>query len=695
MAAILILIASTGGLSAPASVRALSAERGLELVTPELPGPAVTNVEHISPNGEALVYQSLGAFPGSEAGDLYSYNLAVRGPSRWENTPINPPYVASQAALIPTRPVAFDEGLATSLWQSLLPLTANGPEAGRFAFYRRPPNGLLDMEVALGKKEPTSIGASADGEHLVFGYPDHLLASDAARTSGLGIYELAGSSLRQVDVAANGEELSACGADDNGPISVSRSGERIVFSALSATCGQPLKVYVREGGRETLEVSKSQCTRVDCNAQQAVFFVGATPSVSSVFMVTSQQLTNGDVNDRPDLYRRDLAGGKLELLTGAAGGDGEVLAETIFASEDGSRIFFYARGRLASDGGSSANTNLYLFEDGRLRLVAPLDPDQPLAVTPDGRYALLSTQISLSQTPPPGVTVEGTDTDSHTDVYRYDAVLNRLTLLSAGPSGGNGSFDATSRSPLEGPQFPGAEGTGGEIVLRAMSDDGQRAWFSTGEGLTPDDSNEADDLYEWHSGALSLISDGRAKGEVAFAGASPDGRTVLFRTTRTLLSRDRDGGDRDVYAARIGGGFDESRPSSGCAQQPCQRFPMTAGLADSLATAHRRRPARGRLMVGRLASDIVAEIIHSGRTRIEVRVPVPGIVSAKAVSGKTLLAKGVAGATRTGRTPVVLEWMAQARAMLAVGRTLKLQLRVRESTDRVTRRLTLKGANRR
>lgn len=970
LVAILAVIFSVAGLmSSAAPTLALSPDRGLELVTPEAPGPAITNVEHISADGKAVIYQSLGAFPDAEAGDLFSYNLTVRGPDGWVNRPISPPFTLKQPNLVPTKPLAFDESLTTSLWQSSLPLTPDGPEAGKFSLYRRFPDGSLQMQVALGEPEPSTVGASSNSGHLVFRYSGHLLASDVARTSGSGIYELVGSTLRQVDVGPGGQELSPCGAEA-GSTSVSQSGERIVFSARLADCSQPRRVYVREGGSETIEVSESECTRPDCDAPQNVTFVGATPSVSNVFMVTSQQLTSGDEDDDPDLYRRDLAGGELKLLTpDSVGADGEVLAEPVYTSTDGSRVYLYARGRLTPGIGGKARTNLYLSEANQLRFIASLGTEQPFATSASGRYALLTTQTALSgnelerpflfefdgsdstagrfgtitrigidesaghvyvldnghdvvdkfnaegdalpfastgtsslsgaatpagafgfngeadisidnsgaashgrlyvnaefgpvnafgpdgsylwqlpaatlgddcgtavdalghlwvadwskgkafqyaatgsppaqigavesttgnpcrinldrqgnvylniwnskvdkymnglfastldsgksldvaidqsendgllftihednfneysfegglvgtsgdgviergvgiayspqrdwvyvadggdntikvfgppaASPATDVPIEGLDLDGKADVYRYDALLNRLKLVSVGPNTGNGPFDATTRSPLEEPQFLGPE-----VTFRVLSEDGQRAWFSTPEQLLPEDGNDAEDLYEWHLGDLHLVSDGQGPGEVMFAGASPDGSTVMFRTTRVLLSADRDGGDRDVYAARIGGGFEESAVSPECPQQPCQRSPTVAGLADSPATIHMGESGSRRLRIRRFPGDMVAKIIRSGRTRLIVQVPAPGVVSAKAFSRKTLLAKGIAGATKSGPIHIVLKWTTKARAQLKAGRTLMLRLQVREGATAVTRRLTLKGVN--
>jgi DNA-binding beta-propeller fold protein YncE len=942
--------------------------RGLELVTPSDPaGASVNNVAGISPDGNAVVYFSLGPFPDAGAGDVFSYNQATRGSESWTNTPIGPAYKLKEANLSPTQPVAFSQAQTTSLWLSSLHLTPDGPPEGRYGVYRRSPDGSLAPILALGESEPSTLGASADTGHYVFADFEHLLPSDADRTSGSGIYELAGSTLREVDVGATGQEISNCGAaTERSTAAVSESGERIVFTSPPA-CGQPQRVYIREGGTTTVEASASRCTRVDCNEPQDVTLVGATPSDSAVFMVTSQQLTNEDEDSEPDLYRYDLGDESLTLLTPAvAGATGEVLSKPVRPGADGSLVYFYARGRLLPGIGSPNGNNLYVWDAGKLRFLASLGPEQPLQTSRSGRYALLAPYASLSgaerersllfefngadttagsfgsvsriavdqstgslyvldnghdvidkftaegaaapfastgtssltgaatpagsfglngegdisvdnsgtasqgrlyvnaefgpvdafapdgsylwQLPaelflddcgtavdssghlwvddwsrsvaleyatsgsppqqigkvksstgqpcrlnfdrqgnlyfniweskvdryangsfasnldpeassdvwadqstdngllfsvhrhgfgefeaghgflgatedeainngvgiaynpqrdwvyvadagtntikvygPPAarpatdVPVEGSDQDGAADVYRYDATANRFRLLSAGPGGGNQPFGATFSSPLEVPEFLGPK-----VHFRAIDENGERAWFTTTERLVPEDQNEAEDVYEWDAGQIYLVSGGAGSTAAQFAGGSANGASVLFRTTRTMLPADRDGGEYDVYAARLGGGFTESQPGPECPQEPCQRQPAGSAPAVSPATARGGERKHGRIRITGLPKNLVAKIIDSGRTSLTVHAPAAGLVAVEGRAGKALVASGRAGATRAGSVSVVLAWTAKARAALSGGAKLKVRLRVSEGGARATRQLTLR-----
>ncbi len=63
---------------------------------------------------------------------------------------------------------------------------------------------------------------------------------------------------------------------------------------------------------------------------------------------------------------------------------------------------------------------------------------------------------------------------------------------------------------------------------------------------------------------MSLISDGSGSGGVPQVVISPSGKDIFFLTTDGLAPQDTDGA-MDIYDARIGGGF----PSALATEQPC------------------------------------------------------------------------------------------------------------------------------
>jgi hypothetical protein len=281
------------------------------------------------------------------------------------------------------------------------------------------------------------------------------------------------------------------------------------------------------------------------------------------------------------------------------------------------------------------------------------------------------------------------DTDEEPDAYLYDALSGTFTWLSQAPSGGNGEFPARISSPIESFVF------GQRPENRALSEDGSRAFFSTKEALLPEDVNEATDVYEWAEGSLGLVSPGTGKAEAEFAGASADGATVLFRTTESLLPRDQDGGEADLYAARLGGGFDETGAAraAGCAEICGPPVPPPAQGPKPRSAGHRPKPGKGALRLRSVAG--AASALAAGRPApIDVWVPAGGRVSATAAivgrSGAGPAASGVAGAIRRGPVRVWLRGTERARRALRRDGSLSIRLEVREAKLRLTRHLRLR-----
>jgi hypothetical protein len=125
------------------------------------------------------------------------------------------------------------------------------------------------------------------------------------------------------------------------------------------------------------------------------------------------------------------------------------------------------------------------------------------------------------------------DTDTRMDLYQRSG--GTTTLLSTGPTGGNGAFN---------------------VSFSANTPDGARVFFRTSEQLVSSDTDTTQDLYERFNGTTTLMSTGPAGGngsfQVIFDGISQDGSKVFFDTAESLVSADTDSGWRDVYQ-RSGG----------------------------------------------------------------------------------------------------------------------------------------------
>jgi hypothetical protein len=138
-----------------------------------------------------------------------------------------------------------------------------------------------------------------------------------------------------------------------------------------------------------------------------------------------------------------------------------------------------------------------------------------------------------------------------------------------------------------------------------ISNDGSYVFFESTIGLTPKAFNHvelanhvglfAENIYEWHNGQISLISDGRdrtyigtqneseQRSSVHLIGATPSGEDVLFTTASPLVPADTDKGE-DIYDARVGGGFPAPAGSS-CEGEACQGPPAPPPVAVSVGSA--------------------------------------------------------------------------------------------------------------
>ena len=268
-------------------------------------------------------------------------------------------------------------------------------------------------------------------------------------------------------------------------------------------------------------------------------------------------------------------------------------------SADGTHVYFVARGVLAGNQGAMGShaqdgqDNLYVYErdetypNGRLQFIATLPPadEEPFvdgtfrewsegiglaSVTPDGRFLVFESHAALTadDTRPVG---------GPTQIYRYDAQSGVIVRVSVGEDGFNDDGNAGSTAQVDEPgivpaAFGWLMGVGGARGDLTMSDDGEYVFFDSPVGLTPGALNEvkvnnpppgsiyAENVYEYHDGSVSLISDGKdttpnssAAGintSTRLLGASRSGNDVFFATNDRLTSQDTDT-DRDYYDARV------------------------------------------------------------------------------------------------------------------------------------------------
>lgn len=422
----------------------------------------------------------------------------------------------------------------------------------------------------------------------------------------------------------------------------------------------PGKLYLRLNAMEPQSaISGGKCTEItkactiSVSPSDAARFVSANPQGSRVVYMTGVS---------------DPAEG-LQLFTGevdVSGGEPTISSELIAAgvrgvmgaSEDASRIYFVSRNVLSSepnDRGDEAvvgQPNLYFYEEGAdVDFVATLAandaregearPGQlsapsPVAVGPNLRTSRVSPDgLHLAFTSVANLTgydnSDATSDEANAEVYRYAAGAGgdagELLCVSCNPSGARPSGRLV-HGGIAGPQddlwvaamIPGWNSE--YQPTRALANNGKRIFFNAYDSLVPGDSNGRADVYQWEAsgeggcteessafsqsseGCVRLISSGQGSDDAEFLDATPSGSDVFFNTSADLVAGDY--GQRDVYDARVYGGFaSRTSPGQGCQGDACQH-PLAPPQSVTPASASfsgpgnvRPAPSRNRCPKGR------------------------------------------------------------------------------------------------
>jgi hypothetical protein len=681
-----VVVAVFFGLLIPQAQAAVPAHgRSWELLTIHPPSSSrILGLRPIKADGERLIYGVIGPPPGSASGALLGYGATDRGPSGWVNSPIGMPYKTESTETFllfaPILPIAFSEDEQTKLWFATVPLTPGAPPEETLALYRQIGDGGPEFISPVGSGI-TLFGYAGfadianDGSRVVFTSEKHLLPGDATRTAGESVYTWNGSSVELVNVDNGGSLLGTCGAQVSKENGMAPDASRVFFTTVSGSCGGLQEVYLRNlATHNTVEISASECTRVDCNAPADVTFSGATDDGKFAYLTTTQQLVNADEDSTRDLYRYSVVTGKLTLVSGAPSAvTGEVRQAPVFPSEDDTHVYFRANGEIIP-GESGSGEKLFRADGSGLHRVAEGSFPGEIQMSTNGEQALFVTPTGIS----------GADTDGQNDAYLYDAEAGTVTWISTGPSGGNGAFTASieAPSPLNRQELE----SGDLRPYFAIDGAGDRAFFTTEESLVPEDTNGVFDVYEWAQGEVGLVSPGNQPLKSDFAGVSRDGRTALFATNASLFSYDEDGEGRDIYAARLGGGFPEIHPPE-CNAVTC---PLPAGSRITRPTPASLLPAqrkRGRLRVVEVASKA-----KKGAIAVVVSAPAPGSVSgqvwAREGGKKVVLAEGSARAKHAGKVELALQLTASARRSTGGG-PKHAHLTVSEGSSKVSQAVTV------
>jgi hypothetical protein len=539
--------------------------------------------------GTAVAFSSVGVFgemPASVAG--YNGYLATRGNGEWSTVSIDPNVAISPGFGIREQPSDVSENLARSV--VLYVFTANTGQEGAAssgAFYLREGDGTQvkasptfktdSGEPLFGSGGMKYDGGSANLSTLVFSTYTPLLPEPPDSPEGeRRLYEVSGAGGPSPTLSLlGGCPWLGSGVFGSAYHAISRDGKRIFRS-----CGE-LLVHIDGAGDYTVPGGAAE-------------FEGANDEGSKVFFLQSGGLYMAEVGS---------AGVSPPVLVPSTG----VLGVTRISS-DGSHVYFVATGKLTTETnpttGQSATAgadNLYGYDTvtEKLRFVAVLcsgheesgsvspltqcpgtgsdgslwqtEDNRPAQATPDGRFLVFDSFGQLI------TTGREADTDTTSDVYEYDfetGALRRISLGVAGhdANGNNNSFGAEITSGFF--TYSWAHYQYG-MGIRAVTDNGSTVVFTTAEPLSPLAVNGLADVYEWHGGAVSLVSTGHSPTADSLPVITPSGGDIFFNTSDGVLPQDGDGA-LDIYDARENGGFALAPiPPGPCAGEAC-RGPLSA-----------------------------------------------------------------------------------------------------------------------
>jgi hypothetical protein len=593
-------------------------------------------------DGNGIAYVSAGSIEAGPEGNRIlevSAVLSGRGANGWRSKDIAPPNARVTPALAGR--IGEYDLFSPDLSKAILDPrsgTSLSPEASeRSPYLRANTDPPVYRPLVTGKEGFANVPSGTE-----FGNPDGLISSvtvvDATPDLGhvvLGsdvplvagaptpsIYEWADGQLEPISVlpAAEGGAIVTAKYPGSGPASmrhaISDDGSRVFWTSLDG------RLYMRdmEAG-ETVRIDQVQ-PGFSGTGEPEPLFQGASADGRIVFFTDTQQLTEDsgaslDVKGKkPDLYECEIAhvGPTTECevhdLTPKVGAEvGQVQGIVSGVSEDGSRVYFVAKGALSGEANQfgqaavAGQPNLYLWQEGEgLRFIATLAaedrPDWGLAATvappgetsklstassPSGRYFAFMSERELTDQESMDVIAK----EPVERVFRYDADSGRLDCISCSPGGAaprgvvlvrmNELVDPRGewekhRVAASLPQA-GIYNVGGETLYqpRAVLENG-RTFFNAIDSLVPADSNGQWDVYEWEptgvgdctfssegasisrsaGGCVALISSGTAEEEVGFLDASETGDDVFFMTPAQLNETDEDH-ELDIYDARVDG----------------------------------------------------------------------------------------------------------------------------------------------
>lgn len=668
-----------GLLVALPATAAAAPERVYEMISPVAKGGSDVSYGYAAAaDGNAVQYDSFAALGGADHAVFSNPYVARRGPNGWTTTPM-------QAAVPTDNPTLLDAPLVIG-WSADLRASFS---AGYSPFDLRDENWSQDIARVrdgvstwvtpsltlpdMNFSDSDVVGSNADGgifvvqasKQMVAGVPG--TATELYRSGPDGV-ELA--SRLPNGTPSGGARLGNGRGLKNDSRAISADGRTLFFTTTSGVS----QLYVRRDGVTTLVSADADGNPGTASST----YLAAADDGSAVLFSSTSRLTPG-APAGGGLYRYDVAANELQLMIGGA------IDGVMQTSDDLSVAYVVSGAELEPGAGSPGEPKIFRVTDGAARLVARIQNTDAAgwswgegsnvggASSDGGRLVFQTIEPLAGANTPPG----------RRQVYRYDAESDALACISCRPNGTLTEQIATAVALDEvGSLYQGLNAS------RVISDDGRLAVFMTDNALLPEDRNDLKDVYGYDDDGLHLISAGLPGGRSEGIDISADGRNVFFVTNSSLSPDDIDNGYRDVYTARIGGGFPApadppctaascDRPdapattfspvigSTGVFGQPVEQAEVTTFRVGAISAASRRSWAR------------------TGRTTLKVRVSTAAKITVTAKGGKKTVATTSTTRQSAGTATLRLKLSKSAAAQLK--RTGRLKMTVTVSVSGVAK----------
>jgi hypothetical protein len=607
---------------------------GFEQVTPPVKGSgAISYVDTFrsSPDGNSFLYTTNSQFDSlpTESQPLYTRYIGHRGPDAWSNRPLDAPFDAGPGGIQIMSVVRSSFGLDYVMVSSTIAKTPGAIEGGGNVYLRNTRTGEYTLVAAhesrlLSSLMTTNYGSSSalwvapDGQEAIIASTPALVpgAPENVDQTGLGgaVYswtaedgiealtvmpESEGGAIEEAASFGHGTEQAAreslprYNALDHFYFSPREEGE-VAGGVYERTDGVTYPISYSRVTNDPSEMKKADVLAVSEGGEHMLFKTyGNTPLTADTPVPDEEGLWVLSY-----LYRYNQADKSIDYV-GTVGNYGTAIQMT----RDGQTVSFESHSKLTPDA-FQAEPNYYVWRDGEIQLAASMEPTATgpggahlRVMSENGRYLSFASnsarlaeqfdQENLSEKCPP-MFEAGIGACDQVYLFDADATGQQLFCVSCRPDGAPPA--GNSGDPMTG-NMAGTMRMDNH-QMQTVANDGT-TFFTTKDGLLPEDANDLEDAYAYKDGELRLLSRARMGMSSRFLEATHDGKTVFLATNDPIVGTDTDPA-YDIYMTREGAGYpftqvDEVPPCDGL--EACRaKSPQPPAAAPSGSAFFQGRP---------------------------------------------------------------------------------------------------------